>query len=526
MDETQIYLVGGGIASLASAVFCIRDGHIPGKNIHIFEVQDILGGALDAQGSPDKYYVMRGARLFNRETFNCTWNLLSTIPSLTDPNKTLKDEVFEFNETHKLNTNARIVDKDKKILDVYSMGFSWRDILDLVKLLFASEDSLANGRIDQWFAPSFFQTNFWYMFTSMFGFETYHSVIECRRYLVRFFHVFSKINTLTDVGWNTPYNQYDSVILPIVKWLENEGVNFEMKCKITDLDFKPTKKKLTVERIHCLCNGKKKKIVVNKGDYVFVTNGSMTADSRRGSMTEAPLLEKRKLDGSWTLWENLAKKRPGLGNPSVFADHIDDTKWITFAVTCKDLTFFKLLRQFSCNKDGEQHLVTFKDSNWFMSVFIPFQPHSANQTEEVKIFGGYGLLPDKKGNYVKKRMPECTGEELLKEVCYHFGFLEEMPQILESSTVIPHMLPYATAHFLVRKTGDRPLVVPQGSTNLAFIGQYCEIPHDVVFTVEYSVRSAQIGVYTLLNLDREIPKIYNGAQHAESWLHLFHTLFR
>ena len=71
-------------------------------------------------------------------------------------------------------------------------------------------------------------------------------------------------------------------------------------------------------------------------------------------------------------------------------------------------------------------------------------------------------------------------------------------------------MPYMTSQFLIRQEGDRPQVVPDGSTNLAFIGQFCEIKDDVVFTVEYSVRSAQMAVYKLLKIDKEPPAIYQG----------------
>ena len=524
-DNTQIYIIGGGIASLATAVFCIRDGHIPGKNVHIFEVMNFMGGALDAFGSPDKYYVCRGARLFNEKAYNCFLDLLSTIPSLTDPKKTVRDEIFEFNEKTKLNAKARLVDKDRKIIDVTTLGLDWQDMKDLFfTVIIASEDSLDNRRIDECFAPSFFKTNFWYLFASMFGFKPWDSAVEFKRYVPRFIHEAHKIRTLTDAGWNTPYNNYDSVVRPIMKWLEQQGVNFEMEIKVTDLDFKPSKTEKTVERIHCLRNGKKKEIVVNPGDYVFVTIGSMTADSRAGSMTQPPHLERGKLDGSWTLWENIVKKQPDLGNPSVFADHIDETKWVTFAVTSKDPTFFRLYEQFTGNKPGEGHLVTFIDSNWFMSVHVPFQPFFINQPEHIGFWGGYGLFPDRKGNYVNKTMPECTGEELLSEVCYHFGFIEEMPHILKTSICIPNMLPYATSQFLVRKKGDRPPVVPLGSTNLAFLGQFCEIPDDIIFTVEYSVRSAQTGVYSLLNLDKKVPPIYKGLYDKDVWSRALDTL--
>lgn len=505
---TQVYLIGGGIASLAAAVFCIRDGHISGKDIHIFEGAKFIGGALDGQGSPGTYYVCRGARLLNEETCNCFWDFLSGIPSLTNPKKTVKDEIFEFNEKNKLNAQSRLIDKDKNKIKVTTCGLSWRNAVEIRRLLNASERKLANCSIGEWFTTSFFKTNFWHLFASMFGFELWHSVIECKRYFLRFMHALDGIYTLTEVGWNTQYNSYDSIVRPITKWLKQQSVNIEVGSKVIDLDFKPSENKKTVERIHYICDGKEKEIVVNEGDYVFVTIGSLTADSRRGSMTKPAHLETGKVDSSWTLWENIAKKQPDLGNPSVFASHIDKSKWITFSITCKDPTFLRLYEQFTGNKAGEGHLETFIDSNWLISIHVPFQPFFINQTENITFFVGYGLFLDKKGNYVKKKISECNGEEILTEVCSHFGFIKELPHILKTSTCIPSMLPYATSQFLVRKSGDRPLVVPRGSTNLAFMGQFCEIPDDVVYTVEYSVRSAQMGVYSLLNLDKEVPPIY------------------
>ena len=61
-----------------------------------------------------------------------------------------------------------------------------------------------------------------------------------------------------------------------------------------------------------------------------------------------------------------------------------------------------------------------------------------------------------------------------------------------------------------RKIGDRPKVIPAGTKNFAFIGQFCEIPDEVVFTVEQSVRSAMIAVYGLLKIKKDIPPIYHG----------------
>ena len=83
------------------------------------------------------------------------------------------------------------------------------------------------------------------------------------------------------------------------------------------------------------------------------------------------------------------------------------------------------------------------------------------------------------------------------------GFGADIKRILDSSIVVPSMLPFGVSQFLKRTITDRPDVVPEGSTNLGLTGQFVEVPDDCVFTMEYSVRSAQMAVFKLLNLAKE-----------------------
>jgi oleate hydratase len=158
-------------------------------------------------------------------------------------------------------------------------------------------------------------------------------------------------------------------------------------------------------------------------------------------------------------------------------------------------------------------------------MIVPYQPHFINQPADTAVFSAYGLIPHKLGNFVQKRMFDCSGAEFLVEFCSHLGFTAELPQIVASATCIPCMMPYMTSQFLIRQEGDRPHVVPEGSTNLAFIGQYCEIKDDVVFTVEYSVRSAQMAVYKLLRIDKEPPALYQGQRDLPVFIDAIETMF-
>lgn len=502
--DKQVYFVGGGIASLAGAAFLVRDCDFPGKQIHIIEEMKLLGGSNDGAGNAEEGYVIRGGRMLNDETYENTWELLGSIPSLDNPDISVRQEITRFDNEHPTHSNARLVGNGAKVEDVLSMGFNMTDRLAMLKLLAAPEAKLGKARILDCFSPNFFATNFWYMWATTFAFEPWHSAVELKRYMLRFMHEFPRIHTLEGVT-RTSYNQYESIILPLHRYLEGHGVDFTLKCTVTDLDFKEGEG-ITVERLHVEREGEASVIALKDGDLVIVTNGSMTESSSLGSMTKAPELLGK--GNSWKLWDRIAAKKPGqLGDPSSFDDHIDGSKWESFTVTCQDGLFFERMEKFTRNKAGSGALVTFKDSSWFMSVVLAHQPHFRNQPEQVTVFWGYGLYPDREGDYVHKKMSECTGEEILQELLYHLKFEEDREAIIASANCIPCMMPFITAQFMPRLGTDRPKVVPDGSTNLAFIGQFCEIPDDVVFTEEYSVRSARIAVYTLLGVDKPIAPI-------------------
>ena len=522
-QQRKICLVGGGIASLASAAYFIKHGAIAGKQITIFEESAVEGGSLDGAGLPASGYVLRGGRMLNF-SYRCTYDLLSFIPSLTDPNRTVLSEIEDFNEQIKGNSMARLVENGKAV-DVTDMGFCNKDRLDLMEMLAISEEYLGTKTIADWFGPSFFETNFWFMWSTMFAFQPWHSAVEFKRYLNRFIHEFARINTLEGVD-RTPYNQYDSIVKPLTKWLKDKGVLFEMEAEVTDLDFRMLGDQLVVEQLHYKQVAYRKAVLLTADDLVLVTAGSMTADSTFGTMYAAPVLSNHRKGSSWALWENIAKECPEFGKPSVFDSRIAESFWESFTVTCEGEQFFDLMEAFTGNKAGTGGLVTFKDSNWLMSVVLAYQPHFIGQPENVTVFWGYGLFPGEVGNFVKKKMSDCTGEEIMIELLSHLKFEEHMAELIQTSNCIPCLLPYITSQFLTRKKGDRPQVVPKISKNLAFIGQFAEVPLDVVFTVEYSVRTAQTAVYELLDLPLQPIPMYEGSHHPTILFKALKSLIR
>lgn len=502
-NTTKAYLLGGGIGSMAAAAFMLRDGKLAGENICILEASPLMGGSLDGAGNPDTGYSLRGGRMLTTDNYECTWDLFKSIPSLSNASLSVFEETLAFNEKHKANSMARLVDRRRAKVPVSSMGFSMQDRLELLKLSNADEASLGASRITDHLSPAFFETQFWYMWATTFAFQPWHSAVEFKRYLHRFMLEFSRIETLGGVK-RTIYNQYDSFVRPLHAWLLAQGVQFQMGTKVTDLEHKTEDGQFVVTVIHCLQQGVAKTIDVSQDDLVFFQNGSMTDASSIGSMQAAPQKLNKVDSGGWNLWEKLAKDRPEFGNPTVFNSSIAESNWESFTVTLKNTAFFDKMQQFSGNEPGTGGLVTFKDSNWLMSIVLAHQPHFANQPADVQVFWGYALFPDRIGNFVAKPMADCNGEEILRELCGHLRFDLD---IMAAANCIPCAMPYITSMFMPRQHSDRPLPVPEGSKNLAFISQFVEIADDVVFTVEYSVRAAQMAVYQLLNIDREIPPI-------------------
>jgi oleate hydratase len=505
VKETKMkcYFVGSGIGSLAGAAFAIRDGNILGKDITIFERRLPLGGSLDGARLPDGSYSLRGGRMLTTDHYECTWDLLSSIPSVGDRSASVQAETIAFNKAHKANSRARLVDRNRHKVDVSTMGFGIHDRMELVRLTEASEQKLGDSRITDWLSPAFFETNFWYMWQTTFAFQPWHSAVEFKRYLHRFMNEFPRIETLAGVK-RTVYNQYDAIVLPLVRWLEAQGVNFAGGTHVTDMDIAEDDGKYCVKALRLVADGNATQIAIEDGDLVFFQNASMTDATSLGTMTSPPpKLTKADSEG-WALWEKIAAGRPEFGNPTAFNSSIPESFWESFTVTCRNPRFFDAMEAFTGNAAGTGGLVTFKDSNWLMSVVLYHQPHFLDQPSDVQVFWGYALHPDRVGNFVARPMAECGGADILREVCGHLNF---DLSVLDDATCVPCRLPYITSMFMPRNKIDRPLPVPQRSKNLAFISQFVEIADDVVFTVEYSVRAAQMAVYQLMKIDRRIPAI-------------------
>jgi oleate hydratase len=117
-------------------------------------------------------------------------------------------------------------------------------------------------------------------------------------------------------------------------------------------------------------------------------------------------------------------------------------------------------------------------------------------------------------------MQDCTGEEITREWLYHLGVpARDIPELAATGAkCVPVMMPYVTSFFMPRQAGDRPDVIPAGSVNFAFIGQFAETSRDCIFTTEYSVRTPMEAVYRLLDIERGVPEVFGSTYDIRTLL--------
>jgi len=345
--------------------------------------------------------------------YRCTFELFASIPTL-DESETVTQEIFRWNETMPTSSKSRLV-RNGQPQAAPKFGLSERHILTIERLVLEPEAMLGRTSIEAQFDPSFFTTDFWFMWCTTFAFQPWRSAVEFKRYLARFAHMVEGFNRLHGI-MRTVYNQYDSMVRPLHRWLEERGVRFELNTRVTNLGFIVHDAKNAVARIVFERDGAAGEIPVSPGDYVLVTLGSMTEASSLGTMETAPVLGSKQDGGAWALWEKIAAGRPEFGRPAVFADNIGQSKWVSFTTTLHDPTFLHLVQDLTGNVPGEGGLITFPDSAWLASIVIPHQPHFIGQPEGVSVFWGYGLSVDRPGDFVGKPMSACSGREIMTEL--------------------------------------------------------------------------------------------------------------
>ncbi len=555
----KAYMIGTGIANLAAGIYLIRDGGWSGNQITMFGLEK--HGANDGAAVADyeqeygnqslsnnRGYLAKGGRMLNEETYENLWDILRSVPSLDNPGQSVTDDILNFDHAHPTHDVARLMDKKNGIRnnggadDYNRMQFNNKDRYLLSKLMMmpeSKEDKLNDISIAEWFAesPHIFSTNFWYMWETTFAFKKESSAMELRRYMNRMILEFSRINTLEGVT-RTPYNQFESIILPMRKYLADQGVEFINNRKITAFNFKDTPLRddiiVTGLEYEDVESGETGKIEVDGNDLVFDINGAITDSSSMGDFN-TPVKENMEYAPSAALWKQATEHFYNLGNPDKFFNDRAQSEWMSFTVTTNNHYLVNEISRITQQEPGNA-LNTWVDSNNLLSIVVHHQPHFHAQKENETVFWGYFMFPRKNGDYVDKPVIEMTGKEMLQELLGHLSevdraadnIINHEEEIMDSIVnVIPVYMPYASALFNQRAVGDRPDVVPKNSKNLAFVSQFAEMPFDMVFTEQYSIRAAQKAVYHFMGIpESQMTPVHHYEKDPKVLLKATKTMFR
>ncbi|NLW58539.1 MAG: oleate hydratase, partial [Bifidobacterium pseudolongum subsp. globosum] len=530
IENKSAYIIGTGLAALTSAFYLVRDAQMPGRNIHVFEKDVLPGGALDGAFIKGEGYVMRGGREMDNH-FEVMWDVYRDVPSIEDENVSMLDYYYWLNKEDPNYSKCRATKgRGQDAHTDRKFGLSDKAVMEILKLYLATEEELANKKITDYFDDEVLDSNFWLYWRTMFAFENWQSALEMHRYIHRFIHHIGGLPDFSALRF-TRYNQYESMILPLVNYLKAHGVQFHMQTSVDDVTFEvsehemgpkreythvamdeimraqaengafprnpystPNKKVAKTLVITDLKNNETKTIELSENDFVFITNGGLVESTTEGNQnTPAGFNPALKKGSGWDTWNRIAAVDPSFGHPQKFIYDPNLTKWMSATATTLDDEIIPYIEKITGRSPFGGHTVTggivsVKDSNWLMSWTINRQQQFRDQPADQISVWIDALLPDNPGNYIRKKMQDCTGEEICEEWLYHMGVPTDKIHELASNhcNTIPVMMPYVDAFFMPRELGDRPDVVPDGAVNFAFIGQFAEEPRDTIFTTEYS----------------------------------------
>lgn len=524
VEKKSAYIIGTGLAGLTAAFYLVRDGQMPGNHIHLLEKLELAGGSCDGYKDIHKGFYMRGGREMDNH-FEIMWDVFRDVPSIETPNVSVLDEYYWLNKHDPNYSLCRAtVNKGEDAHTDKLFKLDKDSAIALSQLFITPEADLEDKKISDVLPESFWDTNFWLYWQTMFAFQKWSSALEMKRYLCRYVHHIDGLPDFSALRF-TKYNQYESMILPLIEYLKKHDVDVQFGMDVKNVIIEEVDGKKTAKELIYVKDNDEHSIPLTADDLVFITNGCCTDTSCYGDQTHAPDLSGI-VNGqgeSWDLWKNIAKqaKHDEYGHPDVFCSDTKATNWMSATVETSNEDILQHIMNI-CKRDPRAGkvttggIVTVKDSvnNWFLSWTINRQPQFRSQNKDTVLVWLYALHTDTKGNYIKKAMRECTGEEICQEWLYHIGMDESKIKDYSENAcnTTTCFMPYINAFFQPRKNVDRPKVVPEGAVNFAFIGQFAETPRDTIFTTEYSMRTGMESVYTLLNVDRGVPEVW-GSQY-------------
>lgn len=289
-----------------------------GEHVHILEKDSIPGGACDGYWYESLGYVMRGGREMDNH-FECMWDLFRSIPSIETDGVSVLDEYYWLNKNDpNFSLMRATVNRGEDAHTDKKFGLSDKGSMEIMHLFFTPDEELYNKRIDEYFDDKVLNSNFWMYWRTMFAFENWHSALEMKRYIQRFIHHVGGLPDFAALRF-TKYNQYESMILPMIKYLESFGVQFHYNTKVVNVEFDIRDNKKTAQHIVIIRDEKEETINLTENDLIFISNGGCVENSSLGSQNEPAIFHTEiKEGGGWDMWRKISAQDSSFGNPEKF----------------------------------------------------------------------------------------------------------------------------------------------------------------------------------------------------------------
>ncbi len=444
----NIYISGNSLASLTAAAYLIKDGGYPGKAIHIYGMPSAVPTEEYGSIGPFTKAFLHDIDALDNDDFSLD-TMLDNIKYTAEPNVKVIDG----------NGNVRTLSLklDKTLIKPLSKIMK--------KLSSAAPDELNSVTIAEAFGEiEGFETSDLFNFIEMtFGVRLDNKVSE---FLARAEQL---ITYAPKAGlYDTMY--YDFSMMSVLSdYLESHGADIHSSAEITGVDADDDR----INAIHLINNGTKMTIYLNKEDFAILDTGTIFDGATEGSYNSASPKPDNEPQ-SMTLWKNASECNDNFGLPELLTSDVQEA--MEFSIVDDNGYLLKKI----CEKIGEEPdngiSVLFENSNWRMKLtsepysFIPSVSTDSDkirstvskametngdidetditpedietagiinsESEPQPVITVKGVYTGSEGNYINKTMRECTGVELLYEVCCHLGMVDTWENAIDRIKVV------------------------------------------------------------------------------------------
>ncbi|KAJ5982811.1 hypothetical protein N7451_012911 [Penicillium sp. IBT 35674x] len=519
-DNTEPWIFGSGTESLASALYLIRDAKVHPSNVHVLDKHQFSERNSHCMGCPSGGYDQSAACLpvpvgLPMERLLAMVHSAQSSQQHSFLNEIRREENTKLSAKKGARTCFLALTKGLvKQIPTDTLNLSLKQRRSLIRLFFKREKYLSQKRVKDLFPKNFFQSSFWIIWSNQyvstnhstayplrfsylirFNFQPWHSAAEFKRSLRQYLPQFQSSSIIGCLGI-TGYYQYEFLYLPVYFFLSSCGVDFRFGIEVKDLQMTNDNSERRVTGFSLVQDNLELRKQLGENDIVIITIGSTISGSAVGTKYSAPVWQSLNvdddLDQNWSIWLDLANKSAGLDNPYNFCTRQTESMLESFTITTQEPGLYEGLQSLSKCKSEAGAFISLCDSNWKLNLCVPSQPAFAEQARDVRVLWGFAQSPRVEGNYVKRKMLHCSGDDILCEILGHLNIYCNPP--LTQIVTIPRVMPRMSSLFLTRTV----------TSNVGLVGPFTDFPLYTCADISYGIRTAKTAVHELMGIEKDL----------------------